>query len=207
MSTTNEIKTRIKLKRDTETNWETASDKTILDGELILVDSDDGRLRAKIGDGQTAYSGLGFVDHIHIVTEDNKEDPIPANAILVVDTTAEEMISSPVGGGGTGGTGEGGVSPTVTVTVIKGGHTLTITDVNGTKSFSIMDGDDGYSPTVSTSSITGGHQVQITDANGTKTFNVMDGKKGEDYVLTDADKAEIVNNVLGALPEWTGGRY
>ena len=30
--------------------------------------------------------------------------------------------------------------------------------------------------------------------------------KGTDY-WTDADKAEIVNNVLAELPTWTGGSY
>ena len=30
--------------------------------------------------------------------------------------------------------------------------------------------------------------------------------KGTDY-WTDADKAEIVNDVLAALPTWTGGSY
>ena len=30
--------------------------------------------------------------------------------------------------------------------------------------------------------------------------------KGEDY-YTEADKTEMVNAVLAALPEWTGGEY
>lgn len=33
------------------------------------------------------------------------------------------------------------------------------------------------------------------------------GAPGDDYVLTAADKAEIVSEVLDALPVWTGGSY
>ena len=46
-------------------------------------------------------------------------------------------------GGSGGGSGTDGYSPTITVTDIPGGHRLTITDVNGTKTVDIMDGTDG----------------------------------------------------------------
>ncbi len=39
--------------------------------------------------------------------------------------------------------GKDGVSPTVTVSTITGGHRVTITDANGSKTFDIMDGVDG----------------------------------------------------------------
>lgn len=45
--------------------------------------------------------------------------------------------------GATGANGEDGVSPTVKVATISGGHRVTITDVNGAKSFDVMDGEDG----------------------------------------------------------------
>jgi hypothetical protein len=35
------------------------------------------------------------------------------------------------------------ISPVVTVTTISGGHRVNITDVNGTKSFDVLDGEDG----------------------------------------------------------------
>lgn len=44
--------------------------------------------------------------------------------------------------GAPGEKGEDGISPTVTVTEIDGGHKVTITDVNGTQSFDVMDGED-----------------------------------------------------------------
>lgn len=39
--------------------------------------------------------------------------------------------------------GEDGFSPTASVATIAGGHRVTITDVNGSKSFDVMDGKDG----------------------------------------------------------------
>lgn len=39
--------------------------------------------------------------------------------------------------------GEGGFSPTIEVSGIEGGHRVTITDVNGTKTFDVMDGVGG----------------------------------------------------------------
>lgn len=91
------------------------------------------------------------------------------------------QFSTPSGGGGGGGGGQDGFSPIVAVTNITGGHRVSITDADGTKTFDVMDGakgTDGVSPTVTVTNITGGHRVSITDATGTKTFDVMDGTGG-----------------------------
>lgn len=41
-----------------------------------------------------------------------------------------------------------------------------------------------------------------------KLYNVVIDPRGEeDPILTDADKQEIVNLVLEALPTWNGGSY
>ena len=92
-----------------------------------------------------------------------------------------------------GPAGADGVSPTISVTKITGGHRVTITDKNGTKYFDVMDGaagsgdgsggtgapgQDGFSPIVSVIAIDGGHRVTITDATGTSEFDVMDGEDG-----------------------------
>jgi hypothetical protein len=45
--------------------------------------------------------------------------------------------------GAEGPAGSDGYSPTVKVTAIAGGHRVSITDVNGTKTFDVMDGEDG----------------------------------------------------------------
>lgn len=69
-------------------------------------------------------------------------------------------------------------------------------------------GDDGFSPTISVyqGMETGLHIIYITDANGEKTVYLEDGHtpvKGTDY-WTAADKTEIVNDVLAALPNASG---
>lgn len=56
-----EILARIKQKRDTSANWE-ARNPVILNGEIILVDTNAGELRAKIGDGTKTYTQLPFSD-------------------------------------------------------------------------------------------------------------------------------------------------
>ena len=55
------LKTRIKLKRDTSANWESAN-PVLLNGEKIIVDTAAGEVREKIGDGTKTYSQLPFAD-------------------------------------------------------------------------------------------------------------------------------------------------
>lgn len=84
-----------------------------------------------------------------------------------------------------GAPGQDGVSPSITITDITGGHRVSVTDANGTHTFDVMNGTDGVSPVVTVTNITGGHQVTITDATGNHTFNVMDGQDADPslYVL------------------------
>ena len=58
-----EFNTRIKFKRDTSSNW-TNKNPIILNGEIILIDTDSGELRAKIGDGSKTYTQLPFSDEV-----------------------------------------------------------------------------------------------------------------------------------------------
>jgi len=98
---------------------------------------------------------------------------------MVFDTQTAAYVDTGVHAQGSPGTP--GVSPTVTVTDITGGHRVTITDGSGSHTYDVMDGQDGQdgvSPTVSVTTITGGHEVSITDAGGTDTFDVMDGQDG-----------------------------
>jgi hypothetical protein len=75
---------------------------------------------------------------------------------------------------GGGGGGADGFSPTATVTQTDSGATITITDKNGTTTATITNGKDGYTPA-----------------------------KGTDY-WTEADKAEMVADVISALPVYNG---
>ena len=60
---TREFLTRIQNKRDTSANW-TKNNPVILNGEIILVDTAEGELRAKIGDGTKTYTQLPFSDEV-----------------------------------------------------------------------------------------------------------------------------------------------
>ena len=53
--------TRIQLKIDEENNW-IAQDPVLLDGEMIIVTTDAGDVRMKIGDGTSTYTQLPFTD-------------------------------------------------------------------------------------------------------------------------------------------------
>lgn len=56
-----EIQARVKHKRDTSANW-TKNNPVLLNGEIVLVDTAEGELRAKIGDGIKTYTQLPFSD-------------------------------------------------------------------------------------------------------------------------------------------------
>lgn len=73
-----EINGRMKQKRDTAANWE-AKNPVILNGEIVLVDTSAGELRAKIGDGVKKYSQLPFSDEVlrNLITDKASKDDIP----------------------------------------------------------------------------------------------------------------------------------
>ena len=52
---------RIQTKRDTASNWE-LNNPVLLNGELIIVDTNAGSTRFKIGDGKKTYTQLPFQD-------------------------------------------------------------------------------------------------------------------------------------------------
>lgn len=63
----NIIKTRIKLKRDNDYNYNLVKDSFIpLNGEPILVDTAGDGLRVKIGDGSKTYDQLDFQDSLFV---------------------------------------------------------------------------------------------------------------------------------------------
>lgn len=82
------INARIALKRDTSANW-TNYNPVLLNGELILVDTAEGQLRAKIGDGIKTYTQLPFTDEAlrALITEvDNN------NSAVVVTKNGESRL-------------------------------------------------------------------------------------------------------------------
>lgn len=73
-----EINGRMKQKRDTAANWETKN-PVILNGEIVLVDTNAGELRAKIGDGVKKYLQLPFSDEVlrNLITDKANKSDIP----------------------------------------------------------------------------------------------------------------------------------
>ena len=55
------INTRLRLKKDTSANWE-LNNPVLLDGEKILVVTNAGEIREKVGDGTKTYTQLPFTD-------------------------------------------------------------------------------------------------------------------------------------------------
>lgn len=54
---------RFQNKRDTSANW-TASNPVLLNGETIIVDTANGEVRRKTGDGVKTYTQLPFDDEV-----------------------------------------------------------------------------------------------------------------------------------------------
>lgn len=148
-----------------------ASDLQDLDGRVDELDQNVNSAVATVTEMRSDVSTLksGFNEMRTATTSD------VGKALKAKTVTDGKVVEWEFGGAGGGGSGQDGFSPTVTVTNITGGHRVSITDVNGTKTFDVMDGTDGFSPTVTVTNITNGHRVSVTDATGTKTFDVMNG--------------------------------
>lgn len=68
---------RVQSKRDTHANW-TSNNPVILQGEIILVDI-DGEVRAKVGNGNSRYTDLDFIDQVIRDAIEAHEDGIVAS--------------------------------------------------------------------------------------------------------------------------------
>lgn len=104
--------------------------------------------------------------------------------------------------GDKGDPGNDGTSPAVTITPITGGHRVTITDAYGTRAFDVMDGADGEDGRgIESAVMNDDYTLTLTYTDGTSyTTLSLRGAPGADYVLTEADKEEIAQIVLGELP-------
>lgn len=97
----------------------------------------------------------------------------------------------------------------------------TVPAIKGTDGTPGLKGDpgaDGFSPVAKVETITNGATITITDKNGTTTATILNGAKGDpgtngttpvkgvDY-YTEADKQEMVQLVLAAIPSAEGVNY
>lgn len=65
------INARIRQKKDTASNWAN-SNPVLLNGELIAVETSDGAIRFKIGDGIKTFNQLPYTDESIYNTVDSK---------------------------------------------------------------------------------------------------------------------------------------
>lgn len=105
----------------------------------------------------------------------------PKGEPFTYDDFTEEQLAALRGA--TGPAGNDGVSPVANVTSISTGAVITITDAKGTTTATVRNGTNGV--------------------DGAPGLNGTTPVKGTDY-WTAADKQEIVNDVLNALPAAEG---
>ena len=89
------INVRIALKRDTSANW-TNHNPVLLNGELILVDTAEGQLRVKIGDGIKTYTQLPFMDEAlrALITEvDNNNSKVVLKDLINKNAAAQKTAN------------------------------------------------------------------------------------------------------------------
>ena len=148
------------------------------------VDYFDGRDGQDGKDGYTPVKGVDYFDGIN--GKDGKDGHTPVKGVDYFDGRD----------GKDGENGLDGVSPTITVSTITGGHRISITDKNETKTVDVIDGSDGTNgtngtngkdgrgiKTVARTSGTGAngttdtYTITYTD-NTTNTFSVYNGKNG-----------------------------
>lgn len=75
---------RIRWKRDTSANW-TSNNPVLLNGEIIIVDTDSGEMRFKIGDGVKTYTQLPFEDEVVRNLINNKVDKVDGKGLSTND--------------------------------------------------------------------------------------------------------------------------
>lgn len=84
------LNVRMRQRRDTQENWE-KNNPILLNGEIALVDTPNGELRMKIGDGANRYSALPFNDDALRLLIDTKQDKEDGKGLSTNDYTTEDM--------------------------------------------------------------------------------------------------------------------
>lgn len=118
-------------------------------GNLIIyyTDNTSSNLGKVVGnDGAKGKDGTSVtVTNVSTSTADGGNNVVTFSdgKILTVKNGSKGSKGDTGATGATGSAGADGFSPTVSVSSITGGHKVSITDKNGTKTFDVMDGEDG----------------------------------------------------------------
>lgn len=126
----------------------------ITGGHRVTITDEDGDHTFDVMDGADGHDGqTGRTPEIFATATTL---PAGSDATANISGTIEQpllTIGVPRGADGQNGQdgqngrdgqdGQDGVSPTVSVTEITGGHSVSVTDKNGTQTFSVMDGEQG----------------------------------------------------------------
>ena len=140
---TKTFSTRIKSKRDTSANWESAN-PVLLNGEKIIVDTAAGEVREKIGDGVKTYSQLPFTDEKirGLITE--KADEVELERLKyygdkdIIPSPENYFIVNETGETITGLTAEGKTQTELVIPY----------EINGKKITTLFSGSDGISSVI-----------------------------------------------------------
>ncbi len=214
--------------RVTITDAEGTKTLDIMDG-TDGKDGSNGRDGTNGKDGANGKDGRGITD-IRRTSGNGAAGTTDTYTIYYTDnTTSTFTVYNGANGTGGGGSGESGEDGATFIPYVDADGNLSWTNNKGlpnpdTVNIKGADGEDGFSPYLTISETEEGHLVTVTDARGSQSFTVkngVDGEKGEkgadgedgytpqkgvDY-FTSEDKALLVNEVLAALPTWTGGAY
>jgi hypothetical protein len=134
-------------------------------------------------DGATFTPAVSAEGVISWTNDGGKTNPQPVNIKGPQGDKGDTGATGPTGQ--TGPAGTPGISPSITVTDITGGHRVTITDADGQHSFDVLDGEDGQGIP------TGGTAGQV-----------LEKTSGADYAVSWADKNPVVQ-VSGTTPSIT----
>ena len=198
-----QLNARIKHKRDTASNW-ASKNPILLDGEIIVVEATDGSIRLKIGDGNTKYASLPFIDE-DLATQ------ISSNTSALKDkANKSEGVHYIEGSGSTDGVWEGShnciteyfsgliVAFKLNVAGVSGGCTL---NINGLGAVSVKRN--------TTSSITTHYGigsvlilVYTVDSDGTAYWKIADydsDSKLKQYATTTSSKYPLLASYTASL--------
>lgn len=148
-------------------DWEFVLEDGSTDTKTVVVlNSDEATASGRIGILRVKNANGEWEDIPVIVgRKGDKGDPF-----VYDDFTAEQLADLK------GEPGKDGTSTTVSVSDIEGGHRITITDANGTKTVDVMDGEDGQGGAPGASGKDGnGIKSAVLNADYTLTLTFDDG--------------------------------